>query len=175
MDSDEKIKFLKMAISCLRRAGDDRPIFSPDVPSENTIIKIKESIKTGEVDESFLERFFPMAYEGVKEYGFFEYFFLVHNRTICMLEKYTKNKLVEWCTAYPSRIVKRKDSKWVVERIDSKEIITDSECYPGIITESVLKIGDLVILHRDKIHMVLSQKEFETASEYYNRFKREQN
>ena len=47
------------------------------------------------------------------------------------------------------------------------EIITDAECYPGIVTEKNLKIGDNVILHRDKIHMILNQEEFEKASEYF--------
>ena len=112
-----------------------------------------------------------MAYEGVSKYGFFEYFFLVHNKTIGMLERYTKDELVEWCTAYPAKIVDKKDFKWIVERPDDKKIIADSEAYPGIILEKDLKIGDLVVLHRDKIHMVLDKNEFENSLRFYNKSK----
>lgn len=161
-----------MAISCLRKEGEERPIFSPNVPTREEIEKIKKSLETGDVDENLLKKFFPMAYEGVNKYGFFDYFFLVHNKKIGMLERYTKDKLVEWCTAYPAKIVDRKDSKWVVERPDGNRIIADSEAYPGITIEKELKIGDLVILHRDKIHMVLDKDEFETTLEFFNKFKK---
>jgi hypothetical protein len=168
----DRLRLLKMAISCLRKEGEKRPIFSPNVPSREEIEKIKKSLETGYVDENLLKKFFPMAYQGVNKHGFFEYFFLVHNKTIGMLERYTKHRLVEWCTAYPAKIVDKKNSKWVAERPDGKRIITDSEAYPGITIEKNLKIGDLVILHRDKIHMVLDKDEFETALEFFNKFKK---
>ena len=161
-----------MAVSCLRKEGDERPIFSLRVPTKEEIEIIKNSLESEDVDENLLKKFFPMAYEGVSKYGFFEYFFIIHNKTIGMLERYTKNGLVEWCLAYPSKIVDKKESKWVVERPDGKRITADSEAYPGIIVEKNLKIGDLVILHRDKIHIVLDKKEFEKAMEFYNEFKK---
>ena len=172
MLKDDRIKFLKMAVSCLRKEGDERPIFSLRVPTKEEIEIIKNSLESEDVDENLLKKFFPMAYEGVSKYGFFEYFFIIHNKTIGMLERYTKNGLVEWCLAYPSKIVDKKESKWVVERPDGKRITADSEAYPGIIVEKNLKIGDLVILHRDKIHIVLDKKEFEKAMEFYNEFKK---
>jgi hydrogenase maturation factor len=172
MIKEDRIKFLKMAVSCLRQEGDERPIFSPKVPTKEEIDTIKKSVEAGDIDENLLKKFFPMAYEGVSKYGFFEYFFLVHNKTIGMLERYTKNGLVEWCLAYPSRIVDKKDSKWVVERSDGKRVLSDSEAYPGITVERNLKIGDLVVLHRGKIHMILDREEFEKALKFYNEFKK---
>ncbi|MFH1474148.1 MAG: hypothetical protein ABIE55_04650 [Candidatus Aenigmatarchaeota archaeon] len=173
MLKEDKIRFLKMAISCLRKGDDKRPIFSPDVPTDEDVEIIKKSLETGNIEENMLKRFFPIAYKGVSEYGFFEYFFSIHNMNIGMLEKYTKDKLVDWCTAFPGKIVDRKESKWVVERYDGKRIISDSEAYPGITIEKELKIGDFVILHRDKIHMVLNKDEFETALKFYNKFRNE--
>jgi hypothetical protein len=172
MLKEDRINFLKMAISCLRKEGDERPIFSPEVPTKKEIEIIKNSLESGNIDENLLKKFFPMAYEGVSKYGFFEYFFLVHNKTIGMLERYIKNGLVEWCLAYPAKIVDRKDFEWIVERPDGKRIKANSEAYPGIIIENNLRIGDLVILHRDKIHMVLDKNEFETALKFYNKFKK---
>jgi hypothetical protein len=169
---EDRVKFLKMAVSCLRKDGDERPIFSPKVPTAEEIETIKKSLESGDVNEELLKKFFPMAYEGVSEHGFFKYFFLVHNKTIGMLDRYTKNGLVEWCIAYPAKIVDRKDSKWLVERPDGKRILADSEAYPEIIVERNLKIGDLVVLHRDKIHIVLDKKEFEKALKFYNEFKK---
>ncbi len=174
MNKEDKIRFLKMAISCLRREGETRSIFSPSVPTNEEIDVIKNSLKTGDFNENLLEKFFPMAYEGVSKYGFFEYFFYVHNKNIRMLERYTHDKtLVEWCTAYPAKIVDKFDSKFIVETVDGRVIKTDSEAYPEIIIENELKTGNWVILHRDKIHMILNEKEFETALNYYNKFKDE--
>ena len=173
MLKEDRIRLLKMAISCLRKEGEKRPIFSSDVPTKEEIDIIKNSLETGDVNEDLLKRFFSMAYKGVSNYGFFEYFFFVHNKTIRMLERYTNKGLVDWCTAYPARIVDKTNSTCIVERIDGKRIITDSEAYPEIIIEKKLKIGDLVILHRDKIHMILNEKEFETALKFYNKFRKE--
>ncbi len=173
MLKEDRIRLLKMAISCLRREGEERPIFSPNVPTKEEIDVIKKSLETGIVEEGMLKKFFPMAYKGVSEHGFFEYFFLIHNKTIGMLERYTKDKLVEWCTAYPGIIVDKDNSGWVVERPDGKRIITDSEAYPGITIEKGLKIGDFVILHRNKVHMVLSEEEYKTVLEIYNKFRNE--
>jgi hydrogenase maturation factor len=174
MNKEDKIRLLKMAISCLREEGEKRPIFSLDVPTNEEIEIIKNSLENGDVNENLLKRFFPMAYKGVINYGFFEYFFYAHNKTIRMLERYTHDKrLVEWCTAYPAKIVDRTDSKWVVETIDGKKLVTDSEAYSRIIVEKELKIGDFVVLHRNKIHIVLNEKEFDEASEFYNKFKEE--
>lgn len=175
MNKEDKIRLLKMAISCLRREGETRPIFSVDVPTKEEINIIKNSLKTGEIDESLLKRFFPMAYEGVSKYGFFEYFFYIHNKTVGMLERYTQNKLVEWCTAFPAKIVDKTNSKCIVETVDGRVIKTNSEAYPEIIIEKELKTGDLIVLHRDKLHMVLNEKEFKIASEFYNKFKKEKN
>jgi len=175
MLKEDRIKFLKMAISCLRKEGETRPIFSPNIPTKDEINIIKKSLETGDINEDLLKKFFPMAYEGVSEYGFFEYFFYVHNKTIRMLEKYTKDKgLVDWCTAYPAKIVDKVGSKCIVETVDGRMIKTDSEAYPGITIEKELKTGNWIILHRNKIHMVLNEKEFETTLKYYNKFKRNQ-
>ena len=173
MLKEEKIRLLKMAISCLRKEREERPIFSPDIPTKEEIEIIKNSLETEDVDENLLKKFFPMAYEGVSEYGFFEYFFFVHNNKIRNLERYTQNELFDWCTAYPARIVDKINSKFIVETVDGRIVKTDSEAYPEIIVEKELKIGYLVILHRNKIHMILNEKEFGTALEFYNKFKRE--
>jgi len=174
MNKKDKIKLLEMAISCLREEGETRPIFSVDVPTKEEIDIIKNSLETEDVNESLLKKFFPMAYEGVNKYGFFKYFFYVHNKTIRMLERYIKDKgLVEWCTAYPARVVDKINSKWIVETIDGRIVKTDSEAYPEIKVEKDFKIGDLVVLHRDKVHMVLNKKEFEIALDFYNKYLRE--
>jgi len=170
MNKDDRIKLLKMAVSCLRKDGETRPIFSVNVPTKEEVEIIKRSLETGEVDENLLKRFFPMAHKGVKKHGFFKYFLYVHNSLIRKLERYSKNELFEWCTAYPAQIVDKVDSKYVVETIDGKVIKTDSEAYPEILIERKLKIGDFVILHRDKIHMVLNKEEFKIASDFYNKF-----
>jgi len=176
MNKEDKIRLLKMAISCLRREGETRPIFSPNVPTNKEIDIIKNSLKTGDVNEDLLKKFFPMAYEGVSKYRFFEYFFYVHNKIIRMLERYTKDKgLVDWCTAYPAKIVDKINSKCIVETVDGRVIKTDSESYPGVIVEKELKTGNWVILHRDKIHIILNEKQFKTALKYYNKFKKEKN
>ena len=161
-----------IALSCLRKEGEKRPIFSPIVPTKKEIELIKKGLKDGDIDERLLKKLFPMSYEGVNKHEIFEYFFLVHNKLINKLKRYTHDKkLVEWCLAYPARIIGKKDSKWVVERVDGKKIITDSEAYPGIIIEKNLKIGDMIILHRNKIHMVLDKNEFETALKLFNKSK----
>ncbi len=173
MDKEDKIRLLKMAISCLRKEGENRLIFSSNVPTNKEIDIIKKFLKKKEVHENLLKRFFPMAYEGVSKYGFFEYFFYVHNKTIRMLERYKTDKgLIDWCTVYPAKIVDKVDSKCVVETVDGRVIKTDSEAYPGIIIEKKLKTGDLIVLHRDKIHIILNKKEFERALKYYNKFKK---
>jgi len=174
----KKKKHLMIAISCLRQKGEKRPIFSPNVPTKKELELIKKGLKNGDIDEKLLKKLFPMSYDGVSKYEIFEYFFYFHNKLINKLERYTHDKiLVEWCLAYPAKIVDKTNSKWVVRRIDGKKVITNSEAYPGIrvLNENRLKIGDLVILHRDKIHMVLNEKEFEIALKYYNKFKREKN
>jgi len=175
LSKSKKKKHLMIALSCLRQEGEKRPIFSPVVPTKKELRLIKEGLKNGDIDEKLLKKMFPMSYEGVTRYEIFKYFFYIHNKLINKLERYTNDKkLVEWCLAYPARIIGKNDSKWVVERVDGKKIITDSEAYPGIrvLNEKELKIGDLVILHRDKINMILNKKEFKTALEFYNKFKK---
>ena len=173
MDEEEKLRFLKMALSCLRQEGEERPIFSVNVPTKEELALIRRFLETGNVEETLLKKFFPMAYDGVTKNGFFKYFFLVHNKLIKNLERYKENKLVDWCTAYPAKIIGKKDSKWVVETVDNRISITDSMIYPGITIENKLKIGDLVVLHRGKIHMILNKTEFETASKFYKKFQKE--
>ncbi len=170
----DKIRLLKIGLSCLRRKEDKRPIFSPTSPTKKEIENIKNSLEKGNVEEDLLKKFFPMAYDGVNKYGFFKYFFYVHNKLIRSLERY-QNKLYEWCTAYPAVIVSKINSKYVVETIDKKRLVTDSKVYPGIIAEKNLKIGDFVVLHRNKIHMKLNEKEFKIAIKFYNKFKEECN
>jgi hypothetical protein len=171
MNEEDKIRLLKMAISCLRKPGETKPVFSNDIPTKEEIDIIKKSLENEKVDEILLKKFFPMAYEGVNKHGFFEYFFFVHNDLIRKLERYTKDKLFDWCTAYPAKIVDKVDSKYVVETVDGRIIKTDSEAYPGIIVEKQLKIGDLIILHRDKIHIVLNKENFEIVSKLHKKFK----
>ena len=173
LSKEKKKKHLMIAISCLKQEGEKRPIFSPNTPTKKELELIKKGLKNGDIDEKLLKKLFPMSYDGITKYDIFEYFFYVHNKLINKLERYTHDKrLVEWCLAYPSRIVDRKDFKWLVERPDGKRIITDSEAYPGIIIEKNMKIGDLVILHRNKIHMILDKNEFEKALQFYNKFKK---
>jgi hypothetical protein len=175
LSKEERKKHLMMSLTCLRQRGEKRPIFSKNIPTKKELKLIRKGLKNGDIDEKLLKKFFPMAYEGVKKYGFFKYFFLIHNKSIRMLERYTHNKkLVDWCTAYPAKIVGKSGSKWVVERIDGKKIITNSEVYPGIraIDETKLNIDSNVILHRDKIHMILNKKEYEKAKKFYLEFLR---
>jgi len=148
-----------MALTCLRPPGEMRPIFSPTTPTGKELAEIKEGLKTGNIDEGLLARFFPMAYEGITKNGFMEYYFTGHNRLIRGLPRYTKFGLVEWCTAHPARIIKSIRGKYEVELIGGRKIMTDSELYPGITAYNRLKEGDFVIVHRDKINMKISEKE----------------
>jgi hypothetical protein len=171
MKKEDRIKLLKIALSCLRKEGDDRPIFSPMCPTEKDIEVIKNSLINGDIDEKLLKSFFPMAYEGVSNNELLEYFFYVHNKLIRNLERYTKNKLFDWCTAYPAKIIGRKDNKWIVETIEGRTVIADAEGYDGIFSEMKLKEGDKIVLHREKISLVLNDEEFNKAVDYYNKFK----
>lgn len=158
-----------MALTCLRPPGEERPIFSPDTPTDKELAEIKKGLKTGDVDESLLARFFPMAYEGIAKTGFMEYYFTGHNRAIRGLPRYTKSGLVEWCTAHPARIVRSTRGGYEVELVNGRKIVTDSELYPGIIAYDRLKEGDFVIVHRDKINMKISGKEYGRICELYKR------
>jgi len=101
-----------------------------------------------------------MAYEGITQNDFMKYYFTDHNRLIRGLPRYTKFGLVEWCTAHPARIIESMGDKYRVELIGGRKIMTDSELYPGITTYNRLKEGDFVIVHRDKINMRISEKEY---------------
>ncbi|MFQ6020397.1 MAG: hypothetical protein ACE5J4_00010 [Candidatus Aenigmatarchaeota archaeon] len=172
LTNKEKKQFLMIALSCLRKKGEARPIFSPDVPTKDELDSIREGLKNGNIGEDLLKKFFPIAYKGVLKHGIMKYFFLIHNKMIMNLDRYTKTNLVEWCRAYPSKIIGKKNSKWVVERIDGKKIISDTNIYPGLkLNDKDLRIGSLVILHRGKIHMVLNEKQYKEAVEFFNLLK----
>ena len=169
LSKETKKRFLQMALTCLRPPDEKRPIFSPDTPNDKELAKIKKGLKTGDIDEKLLARFFPMAYEGITKNGFMEYYFTDHNQAIRNLPRYTRPGLVEWCTAHPARIVKSVGSRYEIELINGRRMITDSELYPGIIAYRRLKEGDPVIVHRDKINMKISEKEYGRICGLYNK------
>lgn len=158
-----------MALTCLRKLGETRPIFSPDIPTHEELEKIKCGLKDGDIEETLLKKFFPMAYEGVLKNDVLEYHLKVHNKILMDLDRYTKTGLVEWCKAYPGTIIERKDKGWLVERVDGKRLIMDSEVYPGIkaVEDEMLEKGSRVVIHRDKIHLVLNEEEYKEAVELF--------
>lgn len=158
-----------MALTCLKKPGETRPIFSLDIPTYEELKKIRQGLKSGDIDEILLKKFFPMAYEGILKNGVLKYYLKVHNKMLMNLDRYTKTGLVDWCKAYPGTIIERKDKGWLVERIDSKRLIMDSEVYPGIkaVDDGKLEIGSHVIIHRNKIHLVLDEEEYKEAVELF--------
>jgi len=169
LSKEIKKRFLQMALTCLRTPGEKRPVFSPTVPTDKELAEIKEGLKTGNIDEELLARFFPMAYEGITKNGFMEYYFTDHNRLIRGLPRYTEFGLVEWCTAYPARVIKSIGDKYEVELIGGKKIITDSELYPGVIAYHRLNEGDFIIVHRNKINMKIDKKEYGRICDLYKK------
>lgn len=164
MSTDEKKRFLAMALTCLRQPGDERPIFSPDTPTPGELEIIRKAINDGDIDEKLLERLFPMASKGVSKEGFMRYYFVTHNRAIRGLSRYADTGLIDWCTAYPAEVMGsgKKEGEWRVRLPGGKELATDTECYPGIVAGRVKK-GDKVAVHRAKIHLVLSEAEYAEA------------
>ena len=126
---------------------------------------IKKGLK-GDLDENILEKLLPDATPNVKKYGFLKYFLYYHN---------LKKGKIEMCIAYPGDIIGKKDSKYVVKRIDGKEFETDSEAYPGIkvLDERELKIGSHVITHQDKIRLILDEKRNQEARSIFNSYLRD--
>jgi len=142
---------------------------------EEQLTYIKKGLKA-DIDEKILEKLFLSAVPGVRKYGILEYFLYYHNLMIMGLEKNIKNKeRLEWCTVYPAQVVGKSDSKYIVKRIDDKTLETDSEAYPDIkvLNKNKIVANSYVILHRDKIRLILNEKEFETALRFYNKFKKE--
>ena len=169
LSKEIKKRLLQMALTCLRTPGEMRPVFSPTIPTDKELAEIKEGLKTGDIDEELLAKFFPMAYKGITQNDFMEYYFTDHNRLIRGLPRYTDLGLVEWCTAHPARIVKSAGSRYEIELINGRRMITDSELYPGIIAYRRLKEGDPVIVHRDKINMKISEREYGRICGLYNK------
>ena len=75
MEKEDRIRLLKIAISCLRCEGEERQIFSPTCPTEEDINIIKKSLQNQDVSKEILKKYFPMAYQGVKDHGFFKYLY----------------------------------------------------------------------------------------------------
>jgi len=158
-----------MALTCLRTPGEMRPVFSPTIPTDKELAEIKEGLKTGDIDEELLAKFFPMAYKGITQNDFMEYYFTDHNRLIRGLPRYTEFGLVEWCTAHPARIIESMGDKYGVELIGGRKMITDSELYPGVIAHRHLNEGDFIIVHRDKINMKIDKKEYGRICDLYKK------
>jgi hypothetical protein len=158
----EKKKFLAVALTCLRQPGEDRPIFSKDIPSDQELQDIKKGLLDGDIDEALLEKFFPMAYAGAVRDGVLRYYFVTHNREIRKLARYSDSGLIPWCTAYPGEIIGEEAGKTMVRLVDGRELLTDAECYPGI-TATRAEKGDRVLVHRGKIHLVLTGDEYAAA------------
>ena len=170
LSDPDKTRFLQIALTCLRQPGEDRPIFSPDVPTDDELAQIKQGLKTGNIDEDVLQRFFPMAYEGVTTNGFINYFFGPHNKKIQELARYKNTGLTSWCTAYPAKVLGRIEKLWEVQLPSGKKIITDDEVYPGIHSlDAAINAGDLVIVHRGKICLKMDGKEYTLALNLFNR------
>ena len=169
LSKEIKKRFLQMALTCLRTPGEMRPVFSPTVPTDKELAEIKEGLKTGNIDENLLAKFFPMAYKGITQNGFMEYYFTDHNRLIRGLPRYTEFGLVEWCTAHPARIIKSMGDKYGVELIGGRKMITDSELYPGVRVNQHLNEGDFIIVHRDKINMKIDKKEYGRICDLYKK------
>lgn len=158
-----------MALTCLRKPGETRPIFSPDIPTSEELEKIKHGLEDGDVEESLLKKLFPTAYEGILKNDVMEYYFKVHNKILMDLDRYTKTGLVEWCKAYPGTVIEKKDEGWLVERIDGKKLTLDSEVYPRIkaVEDDMIEKGSRVVVHRDKIHLILNEEEYKEAVELF--------
>lgn len=101
-----------------------------------------------------------MAHEGVSKHGIMKYYLTVHNKLIQRLPRYTKPKLVDWCTVYKAIITGKKKQKWTVEITGGKKFVVDNEPYPGIITcdPKKLKKGTKVLIHRMHICSIVDKK-----------------
>ena len=166
LSNTDKKKFLAVALTCLRQPGEDRPIFSEDVPSAQELEAIKKGLQDGDVDDALLKKFFPMAYSGVVKEGVLRYYLVSHNREIRMLSRYSDSGLIAWCTAYPGEVITVEGNKLRVRLANGEELLTDAECYPGI-TAAHAEKGDRILIHRGKIHLVLTGEEYATALELF--------
>jgi hypothetical protein len=87
MNREEKKRFLMMAVPCLRRREPPFPILreienKKPIPSSYELNSMKEGLKTGDIEENILEKFFPSAYRGVNDHGFYKYFYQIHNQNL---------------------------------------------------------------------------------------------
>lgn len=177
----EKKQFLRMALSCLRNANEKDPLLKTvngekPMPTDDEILAIKNGLASGEIDDSILKKFFPIAYDGVSKYGIFGFYFSEHNKSLRHIAKQDKlADLADWCRAYPAKVVERKGSEFTVERSDGKVLKTTVFKYDSadLLDEKKLEKDSYVALHRGKIHMVLSKDEFEKASSFYKEFQKE--
>ncbi len=174
MDDQTKKKLIMMGLSCLKREGEDLPLLiegmEKELPNENEVEKIKNGFETGNIEDELVKKFWPLAYEGVSRHGITKYYFYYHNLLLESLK--IDQNLTKWCIAYPAKITKKVDSKYILETIDGGEIETDIASYPGIDSfKDNLEIGTYVALHRDKIHMILQGKDHEEAVRFYKEFR----
>lgn len=176
MDNETKRKLILMGLTCLKKEGEDLPTvfeeMEKEIPTEDEIEKINKGVKTGEIEDDLLKKFWPIAYNGVSKHGLIKYFFYNHNLFLDSLPKDKINpKLIKWCIAYPAKIVGRIASKYVIEIIDGEKTTTDLVSYPGLdVSKDEFNIGTYVAYHRDRIHMVLEGKQHEEAVKFYKEF-----
>jgi hydrogenase maturation factor len=177
---DEKKQFLEMALSCLRNEKETDPNLKivnggKKLPTEDELCSIREGLRSGDVDETILKKFFPTAYEGIVKYGLYRFYFLEHNKSLSHIPAQANSGLPSWCRAYPGKVVEKDGTDFFVEIADGKKIKTGAFRYNDIqvVDESKIETGSYVALHRGKIHMVLNKDEFEKASKFYKEFQKE--
>ena len=182
LSMDEKKKFLRMAISCLNNENEtDHTLKKMNsgkpVPTKEEDKSIKEGLQTGKISDELLKKFFKMAYDGSVKNGVYSHFFDGHNRYLWQLVKAGKidKETADWCTARPGRIKGINGSNILVETDDGETISTSAFVYNGIslVDKSKVVEGAYVANHRGKIHMILSDVDYKTASKFYKKFKKE--
>ena len=145
--------------------------------SEEFISYIRMGLDGKIKDEKIMERIVPVATAGVRKYGFLGYFLGQHNYNLekSKTNNEEMNEELEKCKARLGDIVGKSDSKYVVRTTDGRELVTDSEVYDGIkmVEDRDLTAGSHVLLHTDKIRMVLNDERYKEAVDVSKNYPRE--
>ena len=126
---------------------------------------IRKGLK-GKLTEDKLAVILPDAVPSVKKNGFIPHFLYFHN---------LNHKNIEFCIAYPGDIVGKKGDKYEVKTFDGKIIEASPDPYPGIkgFSESELRNGTHVLTHQAKIGKILSDKEYELSTLWFNKYEKD--
>jgi hypothetical protein len=140
---------------------------------------IRKALEEDDIPYGTLKKLLSNAVPGVEKHGFLVYFLDVHNSKIKKLESMNfedrKNPEIQKCEAVIGDIIGKTDSKYVVRTVDNREIITDSEAYPGIkvIDDKDLKVGSHVMMHWDTIRKVLDENRYKEALNISNKYSKD--